>query len=417
MIIKIIKAREILDSRGNPTLEVDCITDSGTFTSSVPSGASTGSKEAFELRDGGSRFGGKGVLKAVKNVNEIIGPKIVGMDCTQQMEIDNAMIKLDGTEGKYNLGANAIVGVSMAVCRAGACANNISLHDHIAHLVGNSEPKIPYPCFNIINGGAHSDNELDFQEFMIVPQTNSFRENLRIGSEIYYQLKRLLKKDYPEFSLGSGDEGGFAPMIKLPEIALELITKAIEGADYVDKVKIILDVAASEFYKQTEESNEAFYHLNSNLYTSSDLLKYYAELIEKYPIIGIEDPFAEGDWNGFKKITQRLGNKIMVVGDDLTVSNPEVIQKAEVEGACNAVILKINQIGTVSEIIEASKLAKSYGWKTIVSHRSGETIDSFIADLSVGLSADYIKTGAPTRGERLAKYNRLCRIEDKTIII
>jgi len=416
MIIKGIKAREILDSRGNPTLEVDCITDNGVFVSGVPSGASTGSKEAFELRDGGHRFGGKGVLKAVKNVNEIIGPKIIGEDCSCQRKVDEIMIGLDGTEGKYNLGSNAIVGVSMAVCKAGACAKRLSLHEHIAELAENREISIPYPCFNIINGGAHSDNGLDFQEFMIVPQSNSFRENLRIGSEVYYQLKKVLKDNYPEASLGSGDEGGFAPMVSLPEIALGLIKKAIEGADYTNQVKIILDVAATEFYGEINGKRGGFYRFRSGFYSSSDLLKYYSELMENYPIIGIEDPFAESDWDAFKNINHRLGKKIMVIGDDLTVSNKELIQKAEDEKACNAVILKINQIGTVTEIIEASNLAKSYGWKTIVSHRSGETIDSFIADLSVGLGADYIKTGAPTRGERLAKYNRLCRIEDKIII-
>jgi enolase len=416
MIIKAIKAREILDSRGNPTIEVDCVTDNGVFTSGVPSGASTGSKEAFELRDGGHRFGGKGTFKAVKNVNEIIGPKLIGMDCLLQRKIDEMMIELDGTEGKYNLGANAIVGVSMAVCKAGACAKKLSLHSHIAELAGNKKIKMPHLCFNIINGGAHSDNGLDFQEFMIVPQTNSLRENLRMGSEIYYQLKRVLKKDYPEVSLGSGDEGGFAPMISLPEIALSLIMKAIDGADYTNQVKIILDVAATEFYGEIEGKKDGFYRFRSGFYSSSDLLKYYSELINNYPIIGIEDPFAEDDWDAFKKINHRLGKKIMIVGDDLTVSNPELIQKAKTKGACNAIILKINQIGTVTEIIEASNLAKSYGWKTIVSHRSGETTDSFIADLAVGLGADYIKSGAPTRGERLAKYNRLCKIEDKTII-
>lgn len=415
MIIKAIKAREILDSRGNPTLEVDCLTDNGVFTSQVPSGASTGSNEAFELRDGGHRFGGKGVLKAVKNVNEIIGPKIVGEDCTCQSKIDEIIIELDGTEGKYNLGANAIVGVSMAVCKAGACAKRLPLYEHIAELSKN-EISAPFPCFNIINGGAHSDNGLDFQEFMIVPQSNSFRENLRMGSEIYYQLRKVLKDNYPDVSLGSGDEGGFAPMITLPEIALGLIMKAIDGADYTNQVKIILDVAATEFYGEVEGKRGGFYRFKSGFYSSSDLLKYYSDLIESYPIIGIEDPFAESDWDGFKKINNRLGKKIMVIGDDLTVSNPQLIEKAEIEGACNAVILKINQIGTVSEIIEASNLSKSYGWKTIVSHRSGETTDSFISDLAVGLGADYIKSGAPVRGERLAKYNRLCRIEDKIII-
>lgn len=416
MKIKGIKAREILDSRGNPTVEVDCITETGVFTAAVPSGASTGKNEAFELRDGGKRFGGKGVLKAVNNVNEIIGPKIIGVDCVNQREIDEIMIELDGTEGKYNLGANAIVGVSMAVCRAGTCSRGVSLHKHIAYLADNKEMKLPYPCFNIINGGAHADNDLDFQEFMIVPQSESFRENLRIGSEVFYQLKKILKEKYPEVSLGSGDEGGFAPMINLPEVALSFIMKAIDGADYGGKVKIILDVAATQFYRERENGENGFYRFKTGFYSSAHLLNYYSELINDYPIIGIEDPFAEEDWESFKKINQRLGKKIMIIGDDLTVSNPELIKKGEEEKACNAVILKINQIGTVTEIIESARIAKENKWKIIVSHRSGETIDSFIADLAVGISADYIKSGAPTRGERLAKYNRLCKIEDKNII-
>ncbi len=416
MVIKAMKAREILDSRGNPTLEVECVTEDGIFVSGVPSGASTGSKEAFELRDGGHRFGGKGVLKAVENVNEIIAPKIVGMDCTLQKKIDEMMIELDGTEGKYNLGANAIVGASMAVCKAGSHAKKMPLYEYIAELANNKEIKIPYPCFNIINGGVHSNNNLDFQEFMIVPQSNSFRENLMMGSEIFYQLKKIIKKNYPNLSLCLGDEGGFAPIISLPEVALSLIMKAIDGADYTDQVKVIIDVAASELYNKAQSVEKNFYYFNSSFYSSSDLLKYYSELIESYPIIGIEDPFAESDWGAFQKINHRLGEKIMVIGDDLTVSNPKLIQEAEDKKACNAVILKINQIGTVTEIIESSNLAKSYGWKTIVAHRSGETVDSFIADLSVGLNADYIKTGAPNRGERLAKYNRLCKIGDEIIM-
>lgn len=329
MKIKGIKAREILDSRGNPTVEVDCITETGVFTAAVPSGASTGKNEAFELRDGGKRFGGKGVLKAVNNVNEIIGPKIIGVDCVNQREIDEIMIELDGTEGKYNLGANAIVGASMAVCRAGACSRGVSLHKHIAYLADNKEMKLPYPCFNIINGGAHADNDLDFQEFMIVPQSESFRENLRIGSEVFYQLKKILKEKYPEVSLGSGDEGGFAPMINLPEVALSFIMKAIDGADYGGKVKIILDVAATQFYRERENGENGFYRFKTGFYSSAHLLNYYSELINDYPIIGIEDPFAEEDWESFKKINQRLGKKIMIIGDDLTVSNPELIKKGK----------------------------------------------------------------------------------------
>ena len=409
MKIKNIQAREILDSRGNPTIEVDCLTENGLSVSSVPSGASTGSNEAFELRDGGTRFGGKGVLKAISNINEIIAPNLIGLDCLDQKGIDKLMIDLDKTENKHNLGGNAIVGVSMAVCKAGASAKGLHLYEYIAELADNKEIRLPRPSFNILNGGAHADNNLDFQEFMIVPQAKTFRENLRMGSEIYFQLKKILKETYPDSPLGVGDEGGFAPMIELPEIALSLITKAIEGSNYTNQVKIILDVATTQFYSPEKGG---YYSFKMGFFSSSDLLKYYSDLVEKYPIIGLEDPFAENDWINFQKINQRMGDKIMIIGDDLLVSNPKLIKEAEEKKACNAMIIKINQIGTVSEIIEASKMAKENHWKTIVSHRSGETIDSFISDLAVGLSANYIKSGAPNRGERLAKYNRLCRIED-----
>lgn len=411
--IKSLRAREILDSRGNPTLEVECVTMKGTYVASVPSGASTGAKEAFELRDGGDRYGGKGVLKAVRSINEIIGPKILGMDSTNQKEIDETMIALDGTEGKYNLGANAVVGVSMAVCRAGADAKDLELYEYIAGLFGNKEMKLPRPAFNILNGGAHADNYLDFQEFMIVPQLDSFKENLRAGSEIYYKLKRFLKESYPEFPVNVGDEGGFAPPIEIPEVALSLIVKAIDDSRYyTNKVKIILDVAATQFYKKEKGASEGFYGTKMGVFSRVDFLNYYFDLIKSYPIIGIEDPFAEDDWKGFEKLTERAKD-VMIIGDDLLVSNPAMIKEAQTRKACNAVILKINQIGTVSEILESARLAKEGGWKTIVSHRSGETCDSFIADLAVGISSDYIKSGAPSRGERLAKYNRLCRIEEK----
>lgn len=412
--IKSIRAREILDSRGNPTIEVDCVTEKGKYVASVPSGASTGSKEAFELRDGGDRYGGKGVLKAVKSVNEIIGPKILGMDATKQKEIDEAMIALDGTDGKYNLGANAVVAVSMAICRAGADAKNLDLYEYIAELFGNKEIKIPKPAFNIINGGAHADNHLDFQEFMIVPQMETMRENLQAGSEVYYKLKRFLKEGYPDFPVNVGDEGGFAPPIEMPEVALSLMVKAIDDAEYYGgKVKIILDIASTQFYKKEKGVSEGYYGLKTGVLSRSELLNYYYDLSKSYPIIGLEDPFSEEDWKGFEKITERMGKDTMIIGDDLLVTNPDIIKEAIMRKACNAVILKINQIGTVTEILEAARLAKEAGWKTIVSHRSGETCDSFIADLAVGISADYIKSGAPARGERLAKYNRLCRIEDK----
>lgn len=413
--IKNIKAREILDSRGNPTIEVDCITELGVFAAAVPSGASTGSKEAFEKRDGEHRYGGKGVLRVVKSVNEIIAPRLLGMDCTNQKEIDTAMISLDGTEGKYNLGANGIVGVSMAVCRAGAAAKGMELYEHIAELFDNDWMKLPRPCFNIINGGAHADNGLDFQEFMIVPQAETFKDALMMGSEVYHKLKKILKENYPDFPVNVGDEGGFAPPIEVPEVALGLIVKAIDGADYASKVDLLLDVASSEFFKKEKGTSEGYYGLNSGAFSSSEMLNYYADLINNYPIIGLEDPFAEEDWKGFERITSRFGDKLMIVGDDLLVSNPKIIKEAAEKKTCNAVILKINQVGTVTEILEAARVAKENKWKTIVSHRSGETCDSFIADLAVGISSDYIKSGAPARGERLAKYNRLCKIEEKII--
>jgi len=412
-LIKNIKAREILDSRGNPTIEVECVTEDGVFVAEVPSGASTGIKEAYEMRDGGHRYGGKGVLKAIKNVNEIIALKLKGMDCVNQKEIDETMIKLDGTDGKYNLGSNGIVGVSMAVCRAGAKAKNLELYEYIAELFNNDNLKMPHPCFNIINGGAHADNGLDFQEFMVVPDGNTFKESLQIGSEVYYKLKKLLKESYPNYPVNVGDEGGFAPPIEIPEVALGLIVKAIEGSSHEGRIKLILDVAASQFYKKDKNVAEGYYGLKMGVYSTTDMLNYYADLINNYPIIGIEDPLAEDDWKGFERVTSRLGQKIMIIGDDLLASNPDIIKESQIRKACNGAILKINQVGTVTEILEAARLCKEGGYKTIVSHRSGETCDSFIADLAVGISSDYIKSGAPCRGERLAKYNRLCKIEEK----
>jgi enolase len=402
-----------LDSRGNPTIEVECETPSGIFVSAVPSGASTGSKEAFELRDGGKRYGGKGVLIAAKNVNDILASNLIGLDCTKQKEIDGLMNSLDGTENKSNIGANAIVGTSMAVCRAGAAASGLELYEYIGKLFGNQEFKMPRPCFNIINGGAHADNGLDFQEFMIVPQADSFSMALRMASEIYFKLKSIIKEEYHHSSTSVGDEGGFAPQIEVPEVALALILKAINGADYDKKVDIIIDLAASRFYRREEGAGEGYYGMKTEVFSRTDFLDYLCDLTNNYPIIGLEDPFAEEDWKGFEKITARIGGKINIIGDDLLVTNPRIIAEAESRKACNAVILKINQIGTVSEILEAAKLAKSYGWKTVVSHRSGETCDSFIADLAVGISSAFIKSGAPARGERLAKYNRLSKIEER----
>jgi enolase len=408
-LIKQIKAREILDSRGNPTIEVECTTDYGIFIDSVPSGASRGEKEALELRDGGIRYGGKGVLKAVEIVNKTIGPKIIGLDSKNQKQIDDLMIELDGTSNKSNLGANSILGVSMAVCRAGAKANNLDLYEYISLLCSGRYKKkylMPKCCFNIINGGKHAGNNLDFQEFMIVPISKSFSEELRMASETYYTLKAKLKENYSENAINIGDEGGFAPPMDVPEVALGMIMNSIEDAKFKENIKIVIDVAANSFYKKD------YYSLSTGGFAKDEFIDYYSDLVNKYPIIGLEDPLEEEDWSGFSKITKKLGEKIMIVGDDLLVSNIKYIKKAKENNSCNAVLLKPNQVGTVSELIDSVNLAKEYGWKTIVSHRSGETTDDFIADLAVGIQSDFIKTGAPARGERVSKYNRLLKIEE-----
>jgi enolase len=409
-IIKSIKAREILDSRGNPTVEVECVTESGIFIDSVASGASTGEREALELRDGGPRFGGKGVLIAVKNVNEIIAPKLIGMDVSEQKKIDQLMIEMDGTENKSKLGANAILPVSMAICRASAAFFNQPLYKRIADLAQNRNSLfIPKGFFNIVNGGAHAGTDLDFQEFMIVPASENFAENLKMASEVYYKLKKILIENYSTSAVNVGDEGGFAPPISSPEIALALITKAIERAKYYSKVNIVLDVAASQFY--FKERN--YYKTNMGVMDSGQLIDYYENLLNNYSIIGIEDPLAENDWDGFIEITKQLGKRIMIIGDDLLVTNLKYIKEAYEKKACNSALIKLNQIGTVTECLDSINLAKANGWKIVVSHRSGETTDDFIADLAVGTGADGIKTGAPARGERLVKYNRLIRIEEQ----
>ena len=415
--IKRIKAREILDSRGNPTIEVELETDFGIFRGSVPSGASKGKYEARELRDGGKRYNGMGVLKAVKNVNEIIGPKLIGKDSTNQKEIDEILINLDGTEDKSKLGANAICGVSMSVCQAGASSQNLPLYKYIARIYSGQTPvknTIPRACFNIINGGAHAGNDLDFQEFMIVPHTrpqggySSFSDNLRVASEIYHQLKEILEKKFGQLAANLGDEGGFAPPIRFPQEAIELILEAAKKLDY--EIKIILDVAASQFFKNGK------YRMKIGVFSREGLLNYYSDLIQKYPIMGLEDPFSEDDFAGWKMLNSKFlipNSKFLIIGDDLTVTNPRRIKMAKEKEDCNAMILKINQIGTITEALEAAKLAKSFGWKIIVSHRSGETNDDFISDLAVGIGADFIKAGAPARGERVAKYNRLLKIEEE----
>ena len=405
--IKKIVGEEILDSRGNPTVEVSLFTEEGLFKAAVPSGASTGKNEANELRDGGKRFNGKGVLKAVGNINKVIGPKLIGKDVSSQKEIDNFLIKLDGTKNKSKLGANALCGVSMAVCRAGAKSSNIPLWKYIS-LIAKEKPSLPVPCFNIINGGAHAGNDLDFQEFMVVPLVKPFSKALDFGLKVYLQLKKVIIEKQGKSGLKTGDEGGFAPKISRPEEALDLISEAIEKINLKKEIKIILDVASSQFFKKGQ------YKTVFGKFNSDGLIDYYFNLINQYPIIGLEDPLSEEDWKGWKELKSEAENKksdLLIIGDDLLTTNPKRIKEAKKKDVCNAMILKINQIGTVSEAIESGKLAKSFGWKIVVSHRSGETRDNFIADLAVGIGAEFIKTGAPFPIERMTKYNRLAEIE------
>lgn len=406
MKIKNIKAREILDSRGNPTVEVDVILDNDIMARAcVPSGASTGKLEALEMRDNDqTRFNGKGVLNAVKNVNEKIKPVVVGMDVKDQYSIDNAMLELDGTKSKSNLGANAILGVSMACLKAAAKESNMPLYRY----VGEGKT-MPIPMMNILNGGVHADNKLDFQEFMIIPQRDSVHERIRVGSEVFHALKKVLKEN--KLSTGVGDEGGFAPDLDSNTEGFELIMKAIKKAGYTPgkDVKLAIDVAASELYSNGK------YNLagEGRSLSTNELIDFYEELISKYPIISIEDPVDESDFEGFAKITRKLGDKIQLVGDDLFVTNKECLQKGIDMKAGNAILLKVNQIGTITETLETIKLAKENGYKTIISHRSGETEDTIIADLSVGLDLGQIKTGSMSRTDRICKYNQLMRIEEE----
>jgi len=417
MPIKSIFARQIYDSRGNPTVEVDLTTDLGLFRAAVPSGASTGVHEALELRDNDkSNYHGKGVLKAVGHINTTLGPEVIksGLDVTQQTEVDEFMIKLDGTENKSKFGANAILGISLAVCKAGAAKKGVPLYKHIADLAGNKNIILPTPAFNVINGGSHAGNKLAMQEFMILPTgATSFSEGLKIGSEVYHHLKKVINTKFGLDATAVGDEGGFAPNILNNKEGLHLIQEAIEKAGYTGKVEIGMDVAASEFFK------DSLYDLDfknpasdkSQWLTPEKLTNLYQEFIKEFPVTSIEDPFDQDDWEAWTNIT--ANTNIQIVGDDLTVTNPKRIQTAVEKKACNCLLLKVNQIGTVTESIKAHLLAKSNGWGTMVSHRSGETEDTFIADLVVGLSTGQIKTGAPCRSERLAKYNQILRIEEE----
>ena len=401
--IKEIIAREITDSRGKPTVEVQLTTEKGVFLASCPSGASTGINEALELRDADNR----GVSKAIANVNKIIAPKLIGKYPSNQKELDELMIALDGTPSKSRLGANAILPVSMAICRAGAAAHNMSLYQHIANLAGYKleakSYKLPLPSFNILNGGAHANNALELQEFMIIPMKKTFQENLVLGSTVFNKLTELLKETpggVPEM----GDEGGYAPQIGSVEQALMLIKSAI--GNHQD-VKIALDCAASEFFRNGKYEVEEGKQLNR-----SQMIEFYSDLVQRFPIISIEDPFAEEDWEGFKEICRTLP-KTIIIGDDLTTTNVKKIKEAHTKKACNGIIIKVNQIGSVSETIDAVKLAQSYGWKIMVSHRSGETMDNFIADLAVGVGADFVKSGAYTKDVRIVKYDRLLEIENE----
>ena len=403
MKIKDIKAREILDSRGNPTVEVDVILENGIVgRASVPSGASTGSREALELRDKDERYNGKGVLKAVHNVNTELRDLLIGYDVFKQEEIDQAMIDLDGTKTKSRLGANAILGVSLAVLKAAALTKGEPLYKY----VGNGTT-MPRPMMNILNGGAHADNSLDFQEFMIIPKANSIKTVIRMGAEIFHTLKTVLKEK--GFNTNVGDEGGFAPNLKNNTEGFEVIIEAINKAGYKPGKDVFLgiDVAASEFYQ------EGKYKIDGKSLSTEQLINFYEELVSKYPIISIEDPVDENDWEGFSLITEKLGNKIQLVGDDLFVTNLEYLQKGIDLKAGNAILIKVNQIGTVTETLKTIKLAKENHYKTIISHRSGETEDTTIADLAVGLDLGQIKTGSLSRTDRTCKYNELIRIEEQ----
>ncbi len=405
--IRKIKAREILDSRGNPTVEVDVHTGSGVARAAVPSGASTGKHEAIELRDGGRRYGGKGVLKAVGNVNGLIARGLKGRDVRLQGEIDEYLIELDGTENKSKLGANALLGVSMAACKAAAMGKGMPLFRYIASIAGNKNPSLPVPSMNVINGGAHAGNMIDIQEFMIQPFGSTFAESMRMGAETYHVLKGIIKEKHGKDAINVGDEGGFAAPLKGTAEALDLIMKAIDDAGYHGKIMLALDAAASGFFRN------GTYHLDGKKLGTEELTDFYAGLASRYPIISMEDPFDEEDWHGFAALTEKIGKKVTVIGDDLLVTNVRRIRKAVEMEACNGLLLKVNQIGTITEAIRAAKYAMESGWRVMVSHRSGETCDSFIADLVVGLGTGLIKTGAPCRSERLAKYNQLMRIEEE----
>ena len=407
--IQSVHARQIMDSRGNPTIECDIILDGGAFgRAAVPSGASTGSFEALELRDGDNAYMGKGVLTAVKNVNEIIAPALIGMDASKQSELDNKMLELDGTQNKGTLGANAILAVSLAAAHAVANAKNIPLYKYIAEIYGNTNPCVlPRPMMNIINGGAHADNGLDAQEFMIIPNgAKSETDAIRMGSEIFHHLKSILKRSGN--STNVGDEGGFAPNFHSCTEALDTIIAAIQDAGYTpgSDVSIGLDVASSEFYA------DGIYKFEGRELTAEQMIEFYSDLIAKYPIISIEDALAEEDWENWKTLTAKIGDKCQLVGDDLFVTNPARLEKGIDNGVANAILIKVNQIGSLTETLRAIKMAQDANYGVVISHRSGETEDTTIADLAVATNAGQIKTGSMSRTDRMAKYNQLLRIEE-----
>ena len=409
-MIKSVHARQIMDSRGNPTVECDIVLSGGARgRAAVPSGASTGTFEAHELRDGGNAYMGRGVLTAVKNVNEIIAPAIINMDASNQTALDETMLALDGTPNKEKLGANAILAASMAAAHAVANQKQIPLYKYIAEIYGNPNPCIlPRPMMNIINGGAHADNGLDAQEFMIIPNgAHDEFEAIRMGSEVFHHLKKILKQD--GMSTNVGDEGGFAPNLNSCDMALEKIVGAIHAAGYIpgEQISIGLDVASSEFY------HDGLYHFEGKKLTSDEMIAFYETLITDYPVISIEDALAEEDWSAWHTLTKRIGSKCQLVGDDLFVTNPARLARGIENGVANAILIKMNQIGTLTETLRAIKMAQDANYGVIISHRSGETEDTTIADLAVGTNAGQIKTGSMSRTDRMAKYNQLIRIEEE----
>lgn len=401
--IETIEAREILDSRGNPTVEALVETSRAVGRAAVPSGASTGSREALELRDGGDRYRGKGVHTAVDNIEKEIAPELKGEDVREQTKIDRTMIDLDGTDDKSRLGANAILAVSLASAKAASSALDLPLYRYLGR---PNDYVLPVPFMNVLNGGEHAGNDLDIQEYMIAPTiADDYHQALRKGVEIYHELGRLIEIEYGPSATNIGDEGGYAPPLKDPYKPFDLICDAIEEAGYWGEVHVALDAAASEFYK------DGSYRFSGKDLSSEDMIEFYGELLENYPIISMEDPLAESDWDGFSIMTDRMGSDVQIIGDDLFVSNPDIIGEGIEKGACNCVLLKVNQIGTLTEAMNAASLATKNNYGVQVSHRSGETSDTFIADLAVAISSGQIKAGAPARGERVAKYNRLLEIE------